>query len=197
MVEQTEYAILVGMVPLMHRLHFPSWEGFNAAGEVFDEPYWSDEILRVPGDLRFSAQAANAWAENENVAAYNNGFAEASIWLEAIAMHRLKNPSHSWFTPLIRNNVFNELTAAHAACHGATCQRPSQNAYHTRRVGRVTVHVGAMLANAIAKAPEKLGDLAAAYGDLFVFTMAAAPAAMVADIWRPHETQALPDCLLI
>ena len=78
-----------------------------------------DEILRVPGDLRFSAQAANAWTQNENVAAYNNGFAEASIWLEAIAMHRLKNRSHSWFTPLICNNVWNQRRA----CAGKGCSR--------------------------------------------------------------------------
>ena len=48
------------------------------------------------------------------------GMTEASIWLEAISMHPLKNRGHSWSTPLSKNNVYNELVAAHAACHASS-----------------------------------------------------------------------------
>lgn len=35
-------------------------------------------------------------------------------------MHPLKNRGHSWSTPLSKNNVYNELVAAHAACHASS-----------------------------------------------------------------------------
>ena len=148
MLTQGEYAVLLGMVPLMHRGLFPSWENFDAAGQVFNQPYWSDEVVLVADDQQFSQQVAASWADADTVALFNQGLAETSIWLEAIAMHRLKNRNHSWFTPLARNNVFNELLAAHAAAHGQSDvrlqARSAHDMLHAFR-GLVPVYITAQL----------------------------------------------------